>query len=46
MGNAHGKQETVLERVKSSRSQLLSSFVPAHSVPISASLKDGSVKKV
>lgn len=46
MGKAHGKGETMLERFKSSRSQLLSSFVPAHSVPISACLKDGSVKKV
>lgn len=44
--SCNGKEETVLERVKSSRSQLLSSFVPAHFVPISECLKDGSVKKV
>lgn len=46
MGKAHGKEETVLETVKSTRSQLLSSFFPTHSVPISACLKDGSVQKV
>lgn len=45
MGKAHRKEETVLERVRSTRSELLSSFVPTHSVPISACLKDGCVQK-
>ncbi len=46
VGKARGKEEKMLERVKSTRSQLQSSFAPALSVPISACLKDGSVQKV
>lgn len=46
VGKAWGKEEKMLERVKSTRSQLQSSFAPALSVPISACLKDGSVQKV
>lgn len=45
MGKAHKKEEKVLERVRSTRSQLLSSFVPTRFVPTSACLKDGSVQK-
>lgn len=45
-GRAHAREEMALERMKSTRSQLLSSFASTHSVPTSACLKDGTMQKV